>query len=52
MQATKEILSVFLEKQPTIDLLLAILSSNNSYTDELQKIAEDIVNETEVTSDE
>lgn len=52
LKVTKEISSIFLEKEPTIELLLAILSSNNLYADELQKIAEDIANQTEVIYDE
>ena len=52
MKVTKEISSIFLEKEPVIELLLAILSSNSLYTDELQKNAEDIANQTEVIYDE
>ena len=52
LKVTKEILSIFLEKESTIDLLLVLLTSNNLYTDELQRIAEDIANQTEVISDE
>lgn len=52
LKVTKEISSIFLEKESTIELLFAILSSNNLYTDALQKIAEDIANQTEVMSDE
>lgn len=51
MSATKEIVSIYLEKESTINILLALLSSNSSYTDELQKVAENIVNRTEVSND-
>ena len=41
MQRTKEILSIFSQKEPSADLLLAILSTNTSYIDKLQKIVYD-----------
>jgi len=52
MQTTKEILSIFLEKEPATELLFTILSTNNSYIGKLQRIAEDIAKQTEVISNE
>ena len=52
MSVTKEILSFYSENESTVDLLLNLLLSNNSYTEKLQRIAEDVAKQAEVTSDE
>ena len=52
MTKTKKILSIFLEKEPAAGLLFKILSTNISYTDKLQKFAENFAKQTGVTSDE
>ena len=52
MLVTKEILSFYLRNEPAIDLLLKILLSNNSYTEKLQRIAEDVAKRTEGRSNE
>ena len=52
MSATKEILSIYSENEAATDLLFNILLSNNTYTEKLQKIAEDVAKQTEVTSDD
>ena len=52
MSATKEILSIYSENEAATDLLFNILLSNNSFTEKLQKAAEDVAKEVEVTSDE
>ena len=52
MPASKIIITIFLGKESAINILSTILSSNSSYIDELQNIAEDIANQTEVTDDE
>lgn len=52
MSATKEILSIYSENEVATDLLFNILLNNNSFTEKLQKIAEDVAKQTEVTADE
>ena len=52
MSATKEILSIYSENEAVTDLLLNILLSNNSFAEKLQKVAEDVAKQAEVTSDE
>ena len=53
MPATKEIIPIFLEKEPVIRILSSLLLSNSSYTGELQEFAEEVARQAEeVTSDE
>ena len=52
MPMTKEIQSIYLEKESIGNIMLELLSSNSSYIDDLQKIAETIANQTEVSNDE
>ena len=52
MQITKEIISIFSEKEHVADLLFTILSTDNSYTEKLHRIAEDIAKQAEVTANE
>lgn len=42
MQVKKEIISVCAEKEIAIESLLTLLSDNNAYKEELQKMAEEI----------
>ena len=52
MLITKEILSIYSGNEVVTDLVFNILLSNNSFTEKLQKIAEDIAKQAEVTSNE
>lgn len=52
MPAKKEIESIYSEEESIINVLLMILSNNNSYMSYLENIAESIANEMEVCKDE
>ena len=52
MLVIKEILPIYLGNEDVTDLIFNILLNNNSFTGKLQKIAEDIAKQAEVTSNE
>ena len=52
MSKKKEIDSCYLAKESIIDIVLSILSSNNSYADFLQSTAERLENQVAVITDE
>lgn len=52
MIITKEIKSIFLEKESAINILSTLLLNDSSFMRELQEIAESIANQKETSNDE